>query len=267
VRPLITHPWGLEPRAAAAWQRELAQAVRIGGPGPRPPLLVAGCDAAGGGRWARRDGEIVAGVIVLRFPGWEIVETAAARGPAPFPYIPGLLSFREAPLYIEAFAKLRHRPDLLLCDGQGIAHPRGLGLAAHLGLLFDLPSIGVAKSRLIGEYREPGRRRGCSTRLVLGARQAPAVRAGATVGRVLRTQDGVRPLFVSPGHRIGIDAAARWVLALAPHHRLPEPTRLADQWVGRLRENPDAPAPTPPPAPRACARAVARPPRQRRAQR
>jgi deoxyribonuclease V len=243
MRPLIIHPWKLDPRAAAALQRELARAVRIGGPGPRSPLLVAGCDAAGSGRWARRDQEIVAGVIVLRFPGWEIVETATARGPAPFPYIPGLLSFREAPLYIEAFAKLRQRPDLLLCDGQGIAHPRGLGLASHLGVLFDLPSIGVAKSRLTGEHREPGRRRGCSTRLVLPAGEASHGRAGATIGRVVRTRDRVRPLFVSPGHRIGVDAAARWVLALAPHYRLPEPTRLADQWVGRLREDPDAAAP------------------------
>jgi deoxyribonuclease V len=245
MRPLITHPWELEPRAAAALQRELARALRIGGPGPCSPLLVAGCDVAGGGRWARRDEEIVAGVILLRFPGWEIVETATARGPAPFPYIPGLLSFREAPLYIEAFARLRHRPDLLLCDGQGIAHPRGLGLAAHLGVLFDLPSIGVAKSRLIGEHREPGRRRGCSTRLTLAASDESPGRAGTIIGRVVRTQDGVRPLFISPGHRIGVDAAARWVLALAPSHRLPEPTRLADQWVGRLRKNPDAPAPRP----------------------
>jgi len=117
------------------------------------------------------------------------------------------------------------RPDLLVCDGQGIAHPRRFGLASHLGVLFDLPSIGAAKSRLIGTHREPGRARGCSVRLM---------HEGRNVGRVLRTQDGVKPLFISPGHGIGIDEATGLILRLAPHHRLPEPTRLADRWVREL---------------------------------
>lgn len=225
METVLTHRWDVTPREAFALQREFAARVRAAGPGPRGPLLVAGCDAAGSGRWARRDERITAGVIVFRYPGGEIVERAWARGRAPFPYVPGLLSFREIPLYLEAFAQLTTRPDLLVCDGQGIAHPRRFGLASHLGVLFDLPSIGAAKSRLIGTHREPGRTRGSSVRLV---------HADEVVGRVLRTQDGVKPLFVSPGHRIGVAAATALVLRLAPRYRLPEPTRQADRWVGEL---------------------------------
>jgi deoxyribonuclease V len=244
MKARLHHRWDLTPREAIALQQSLAERVVPRGPRPALPCLVAGCDAAGAGRWARRDEEITAAVIVWRFPGWEPVAAAWAAGPSPLPYIPGLLSFREIPLYLRAFEQLPVRPDLLLCDGHGIAHPRGLGLAAHLGLLFELPTIGVAKSRLIGEHRPPGRARGC----------APALRhRGRRIGRVLRTQHGVRPLYISPGHRIGIDEATALVLRLAPWHRLPEPTRLADQWVGRLRREGDQPPPE------------LRPPRGRRA--
>jgi deoxyribonuclease V len=225
MEPVLEHRWDLSPREAVALQRELAARVVAAGDAPREPFLAAGCDAAGSGRWARRDERITACVIVLRVPGGEVVDRAWARGPAPFPYVPGLLSFREAPLYLEAFAKLSVRPDLLICDGQGIAHPRGLGLASHLGVVLDLPSVGAAKSRLIGAHRAPGRSRGGSTLLT---------HRGRAIGRVLRTRTGVRPLFVSPGHRIGIDAAASVVLLLATRHRLPEPTRLADRWVREL---------------------------------
>lgn len=232
--PRIEHRWDLPVCEAFALQRALARHVCLSGDGPRAPFLVAGCDASGSGRWSRRDERITAAVIVLRYPGWERVASAWVQGPSPFPYVPGLLTFREGPLYQEAFARLPVRPDLLLCDGQGIAHPRGLGLAAHLGLLYDLPAIGVAKSRLVGSHRDPGVRRGCATRLEFKGRE---------VGRVLRTRTGVRPLFVSPGHRLGIGAAARLVLRLAPRFRLPEPTRLADRWVGRLRHDPQTPPP------------------------
>jgi len=234
VQPVLHHAWDLSPARAIALQRELAGRVVLAGEPPRPPLLVAGCDATGSGRWSRRDERITAAVLVFRYPGWECVDRARAEGPARMPYIPGLLSFREVPFYLEAFAALAVVPDLLLCDGQGIAHPRSFGLAAHLGVLFDLPAIGVAKSRLIGEHREPGRGRGCSTRLV---------HAGRLIGRVVRTQTDVRPLFVSPGHRLGIDAAARLVVRLAPRYRQPEPTRLAHQWVGSLRTSGEAPPP------------------------
>jgi deoxyribonuclease V len=236
MEPVFAHRWDVTPREALALQRELAALVRASGDAPRGPFLVAGCDAAGSGRWARRDERITACVIVFRFPGGEVVERAWARGPAPFPYVPGLLSFREIPLYLEAFAKLTVRPDLLVCDGQGIAHPRRFGLASHLGVLFDLPAIGAAKSRLIGTHGEPGRARGRSVRLM---------HEGRIVGRVVRTQEGVKPLFVSPGHRIGIAPATALVLRLAPRYRLPEPTRQADRWVRELRRSAAYPFPAP----------------------
>ncbi|MCK4303554.1 MAG: endonuclease V [Candidatus Eisenbacteria sp.] len=226
MEPRIRHAWDLTPRQAIALQRDLARQVSLGGKPPKKPFLVAGCDASGSGRWSRRDERLIAGVLVFRYPGFEIVDHVSVSRPSPFPYIPGLLSFREAPLYAEALQQLKVTPDLLLCDGQGIAHPRGLGLASHLGVLFDLPSIGVAKSRLVGKHREPGRSRGCSTRLLIN---------GTVVGRVLRTRTGVRPLYISPGHRIGVEEAAEAVLAMATRYRLPEPTRAADIWVGQLR--------------------------------
>jgi deoxyribonuclease V len=208
--------------------------VRVEGAIPPEPFLVAGCDAIGvpeilqpGGEDTQGRAEKIIGcVVVVRFPGWERVGAAWVSGPAPLPYVPGLLGFREAPLYIAACARLTVRPDLLLVDGQGIAHPRGFGLASHLGVLLDVPAIGVAKTWLFGSYREPGRSRGCSTRLV---------HAGRVAGRVLRTQTGVRPLYVSPGHRIGIREAAEVVVRLAPRYRIPEPLRIADQWARRLR--------------------------------
>ncbi len=226
MKPRFAHRWDLAPSEAVALQRTLAGRVKLRGTLPTSSLLVAGLDISGSGRWSRRNEELTAGVILLRLPGGDIVESAFLQRPSPFPYVPGLLSFREAPVYVELLARLRTAPDLLICDGQGIAHPRRFGLASHLGVLFDLPAIGVAKSRLCGAHREPGQRRGCSTLLKDD---------GAIIGRVLRTKDGVRPLFVSPGHRIGVEDAARIVLALAPRYRLPEPTRLADRWVGALR--------------------------------
>jgi deoxyribonuclease V len=194
VRPKLSHRWDLDPREASRLQARLASRVRVRGALPREPFLVAGCDASGSGRWAHGDERLVAAVIVFRYPGWEIVDAASVSRPSPFPYV--------------------------------LAHPRGFGLAAHLGVLFDLQSVGVAKSRLVGEYREPGSPRGCATQLRV---------AGKVVGRVVRTRSGVKPLFVSPGHRIGIEEAARAVLRMTDRYRLPEPTRLADQWVGRLR--------------------------------
>jgi deoxyribonuclease V len=220
LKPVLEHSWELTAKEALVLQRKLSTRVRADGPAPRDPFLVAACDAIVAGK------EIIACIVVLRFPGWERIDAAWARGLAPLPYVPGLLSFREGPLYLAAFARLRVSPDLLLCDGQGIAHPRGFGLASHLGVLFDLSSIGVAKSRLAGRHREPGWARGSSRRLVL---------SGRVVGRVVRTQTGVKPLYVSPGHRIGIAEAAELVVRLSPRYRLPEPSRAADQWVRRLR--------------------------------
>jgi deoxyribonuclease V len=167
-------------------------------------------------------------VLVLAFPELEIVETRTLEAPLVFPYIPGLLSFREAPALIECFRALGRRPDLVLIDGQGIAHPRRLGLAAHVGLWLGIPTIGCAKKRLIGEHDEPGPERG---------RAAPLFDAGQRIGTVLRTRTRVKPLFISPGHLIDIPSATRLALACAPRFRLPEPTRLAHQCVTRLKRS------------------------------
>ncbi len=211
------------PEARAIQERLRSRVVATGG--PRRVSLVAGADLA-----YRADGSRAwAAVVLVRLPDGAVVETAMASARPRFPYVPGYLSFREGPLLLEAFGRLRRRPDLCVFDGQGIAHPRGFGLASHMGVLLDLPSIGCAKSRLVGEHDEPGPRRGDWAPLRLG---------GRTVGRVLRTRDGVKPIYVSPGHRIGLARAVRWVLAVS-RLRVPEPIRLAEQIVNDLRRRGD----------------------------
>jgi deoxyribonuclease V len=205
---------------ARAVQARLRSRVRARG-GPRRVTLVAGADLA-----YRGDGSLAWAAVVLWSPlDGTIAETATASGRPSFPYVPGYLSFREGPLLLRAFRRLKRRPDLVLFDGQGIAHPRGLGLASHLGVLLDLPSVGCAKSRLVGEHANPGPRRGEWTPLDFHGRR---------VGAVLRTRAGVKPLWVSPGHGIGIPQAVRWVLACC-RTRVPEPIRLAEQVVNRLK--------------------------------
>lgn len=180
-----------------------------------PVRSVAGLDCAfkEGGRLTR------AAVAVLSFPDLDVLDYAIAERPTDFPYVPGLLSFREVPALLLALGKLRRTPDLLLCDGHGYAHPRRFGLACHLGVETGLPSIGVAKSRLIGQHREPGHRAGS---------QAPLKDRGEVIGAVLRSRAGVNPLYVSIGHRIGLDTAIGYVLRCCRGYRLPETTRWAD---------------------------------------
>ncbi len=178
-----------------------------------PLSLVAGVDVG-----VLEDGRVRAAVAVLDFPGLALVESALAIQPAAFPYLPGFLSFREIPPILEALNKLSRAPDLLACDGQGIAHPRGFGIASHLGVLTGLPSLGIAKSRLVGRFEEPGAERGSRTPLTYYRRQ---------VGWVLRTRLGVKPVFVSPGHRVDLAGSADLALALTPKYRLPETTRQA----------------------------------------
>jgi deoxyribonuclease V len=167
-----------------------------------------------------------AAIAVLRFPSLESVEDAIAKRPTRFPYIPGLLSFREIPAVLDALAHLSIRPDLLLCDGQGYAHPRRFGLACHLGVVTDLPTIGVAKSRLVGEYEGLGMEKGS---------RAPLRHEGEVVGVVLRTRDRVRPLYVSIGHRVSLDTAVEYVLACTTRYRLPETTRRAHQLASEMK--------------------------------
>jgi deoxyribonuclease V len=185
-------------------------------------LRIAGADVS----YGRRDPTMFAAVVVLDARTLKTVETAGAVTRTSFPYIPGFLSFREAPAVLEAFARLRTEPDLLMVDGHGLAHPRRFGLACHLGLDLDLPSIGVAKSVLVGIPGEPGRRRGSTS---------PLRHGGRIIGRVVRTRDGISPVYVSIGHRISLQTAVKWVLAAGGGYRIPEPTRRAHLAVNALR--------------------------------
>ncbi len=220
------HSWDLDPARAIRLQEELRTRVRLVPP-PSRPRIVAGADCA-----FTPDGKtVVAVVVALELPSLREAARAEGRAPVRFPYVPGLLSFREAPALLQAFRRLPLVPDVVLFDGQGLAHPRRMGLATHLGLWLELPTVGVAKSRLTGRAPDPGPLRG-SYRTLRDA--------GEPLGRVLRTRDGVRPLYVSPGHLCDIPGAARLVLRTGRGFRLPEPTRLADREVGRLARRPPA---------------------------
>ncbi|MCI0341110.1 MAG: deoxyribonuclease V [Planctomycetales bacterium] len=221
MRVARLHRWDLSPRAAVALQRRLA--ARVVARHPRGPFrLVAGGDLA----YDERSGRHVACVVLWDLATGAVVEEATAVGRTAFPYVPGLLSFREAPTLLDAFRRLRRRPDAVLCDGQGLAHPRRFGLACHVGLHLGVPTAGCAKSLLVGEHGELGSRRGSS---------APLVHRGEVVGLALRTRDRVRPVYVSVGHRISLEAARDLVLACGRGFRIPEPTRLADLRVASLR--------------------------------
>jgi deoxyribonuclease V len=189
---------------------------------PHPPRFVAGADAI----CDRADANIFGALAVYSYPDLELVEEAGAAGLCPFPYRTGLLSFREVPILAAAFARLKQRPDVLLVDGQGIAHPRGLGLATHLGLALEVPSIGVAKSRLVGQGEEPGQDAGAAS---------PLIWQGKEVGLMLRTQRGRKPFYLSPGHRITLAESREIVMGCVRRYRSPEPLRQADQLSRRLR--------------------------------
>ncbi len=211
----VTHDWDVTPREAREIQESLRGRVsrrnRLGG-----VRYVAGLDVA----FEQRKTVARGAVVLLSLPTLEVVESHIARLPLVFPYVPGLLSFREVPVLLEALRRLSRRPDLLLCDGQGFAHPRRFGLACHLGVLTELPAVGVAKSRLIGEHGPVPEDRGAWTDLT---------DRGERIGAVLRSRPGVRPLYVSSGHRIDLPTAVRYVMRCATRYRLPEPTRLADR--------------------------------------
>lgn len=203
-------------RAAVEIQERLRDRVlkRWKGPAPR---TVAGVDIS------IKDGRASAAVVVLAFPSMEYVTDATATRPADFPYIPGLLAFREVPVALKAFAKLDQRPDLLMVDGHGLAHPRRFGIACFLGVELDLPAIGIGKSLLVGEHRQPGARRSSQTQLR---------HEGEVIGKALRTRDGVNPVYVSIGHRIDLESAVRFTLRCSKGYRLPEPIRAAHNRAG-----------------------------------
>lgn len=215
------HAWNLTPKEAIALQKRFA--ARINATKSLGQFdLIAGADISHN----RFSHDIVAGVVVWRASDNCIVEKRAVHGKTEFPYVPGLLSFREAPLVLAAFAKIRTKLDAVMIDGQGIAHPRRLGLASHIGLWLGVPTIGCAKSRLCGDFKAPARRAGSSTRLTL---------EGKVVGRVLRSKNAAKPLFISPGHRIDVSGAVQVVVACLRGYRMPEPTRLAHLYVNEER--------------------------------
>lgn len=215
--PVINHAWNISENEALQLQQELAAKVMKEDQFDNIQL-VAGVDVA----YAKESDKLVAAVVILNADTLEVVETALAEDSIQFPYIPGLFSFRELPPLIKAFAKLKNTPDLVVCDGQGYAHPRRFGLACHLGVIFDVPTIGCGKTRLLGEYQKPDAERGAV---------APLIDSGEAIGKALRTQTGIKPIYVSVGHRCSLDVACEWVLKLSPKFRLPETTRLTDQAV------------------------------------
>ncbi len=216
------HPWNVTTAEARDIQNRLAPLIIKEG-APEHVRLVAAADIS-----VQREQRFARGaVVVVSYPEMDLVEQSIIEGAPPFPYVPGLLTFREAPILLRAFEQLRSQPDLLLVDGQGYAHPRRFGIACHLGLLLDLPTIGCAKSRLCGRYEPPGHSAGSRSPLL----------DGEVIGSVLRTRDTVAPIFISVGHRISLDEAVEWVLRCCRGRRLPEPARAAHMAAGGHLEN------------------------------
>jgi len=213
----------MTPRQAISLQERLAGRIRIE-PLSRKPRVIAGADVA-----FSSDGKrCLAGIVVYDTQNRVVIEEQLAWRPVRFPYVPGLLSFREAPAVLAAARRLRTKPDLFMFDAQGLAHPRRMGLASHVGLLMDLPTVGCAKSRLCGEHEMPAKAAGGVAALT---------HRGERVGAVLRTCDGVKPVYVSVGHRTTLDDAIRVVMSCVTRYRLPEPTRLAHILVTRHRRD------------------------------
>ncbi|AZK48537.1 deoxyribonuclease V [Paenibacillus lentus] len=220
MEPKVKHSWKLTEEEAAQLQLELAKQV-VTEDHLDEVNYIAGVDVA----YSKHSDKLFAAVVVLEAESLNVVDSAVVEDNVHFPYIPGLFSFRELPPVIKAFQQIKVPPQLIVCDGQGLAHPRRFGLASHLGVLLDLPTIGCGKTRLLGEFEEPGTVRGS---------MSPLVDQGKVIGNVLRTQDGIKPIFVSVGHKISLRTACDWILKLAPHYRLPETTRQADQLVNRV---------------------------------
>lgn len=210
------HDWNLSPAQAIEIQKQLRYEVETQDRFEQPIKTVAGIDLG----YDVKNDTSRAVVVILSFPELELIETSEARLPIQFPYVPGLLSFRETPVAIKALEKLQNAPDVILCDGQGLAHPRRFGIACHIGILADVPTIGVAKSLLVGKFENLGEERGSV---------APLIHKNEQIGVALRTKNKVQPVYVSVGHRISLETATDLVLQCAPKYRLPETTRLADK--------------------------------------
>ena len=215
------HPWNLTPSEAVALQKTLASQVKIV-PLAREITTVAGCDIS----FDKGSDKVWAGVVVLSLPDLQVIESAGVETKAPFPYVPGLLSFRETPPLLEAWAKLKTEPDAVVMDGQGLAHPRRMGLACHFGLVVERPTLGCAKTVLVGKFDAPEPAKGS---------WSPMVYRNETVGAALRAKDKVTPVYISPGHEIDLKDSVALTLRCAGGYRVPEPTRQAHLYVNRLR--------------------------------
>jgi deoxyribonuclease V len=218
VKPEL-HSWSLDPQEAQRIQAGLREKLVLSWDG-RPVGLVGGVDISVANDVAR------AAIVVLRFPDLSPLESSTAEVPLVFPYIPGLLAFREGPAVLAAWEKLKSLPDLVMFDGQGIAHPRGIGIAAQMGLWLECPTLGVAKSRLYGRHVEPGPARG-DTAALMDVHDPARI-----IGTVLRSKEKTRPLYISPGHQMDVANALEFVLACLRGYRLPEPTRWAHKVAG-----------------------------------
>ena len=221
MRARTLHPWNLTYQEAVTAQRRLAEKVRET-PLSRPVRTIAGADVS----YTRRGRQVYGAVLVFTFPNLILTDKALASDTVEFPYISGLLSFREAPVLVKAFTKIGRRPDVIIFDGQGMAHPRGAGLASHMGVLLDCPSIGCAKSRLVGVHGPLPEDKGSTAALT---------HHGRVVGAVVRTREDVKPVFVSAGHAITLPEAVGLVLDCCKGYRLPEPTRQAHHAANQLR--------------------------------
>jgi deoxyribonuclease V len=215
------HDWALTPKEAVELQKSLRERVRLQ-PLKKKIRTIAGADIS----FNKFEPTVYAGLVVLRLPTLEVVEEVGVVSESRFPYVPGLLSFRETPSVLEAWAKLKTEPDAVMFDGQGIAHPRRIGIASHVGLLINRPTLGCAKSVLVGKFEEPGAERGSWSEMV---------DKGEVIGAALRTKTNVQPIYVSPGHLINLEGAIDLTLQCDGGYRQPEPTRRAHLLVNALR--------------------------------
>ncbi len=217
------HRWRVTPREAARIQLRMRERVELADRLPRI-RCVAGADLA----YDVARNRAIAGVVIYKFPEMEEIERVWAESPITFPYVPGLLSFREIPALLKVFRRVRHAPDLIFYDGHGYAHPRRFGIACHLGVLLDRPTIGCAKSLLVGTHGDLPRRAGSWTLLRDG---------DEILGAVLRTRDAIHPIYVTQGHRISLQTAVKFVPAVLDGYRIPRPTRDADRFVAAVKRS------------------------------
>ncbi|MFQ5965370.1 MAG: deoxyribonuclease V [Candidatus Scalinduaceae bacterium] len=225
MKYLKLHSWNVNYKEAVNIQERLKKSVILKSPFKKlNGKLIGGADVS----YNKVSDRFYAGVVVFELQSMRKIEETTASGKVDFPYIPGLLSFRESPILLKAFSKVKKEPDIIILDAQGIAHPRGVGLASHMGLLLNKPSIGCAKTRLIGTYNEVGEEVGCFSQLKID---------GKIVGVVLRTRKNVKPVFVSPGHKIDLATSIDIVQKSCSGYRLPEPTRQAHNLVNKIKKN------------------------------